>query len=78
MALLPPLPPVTSRWIDAAGLPSQAVRQYMTALDQVVRRLAAGHIGPLANAADDAMAAEAGIPIGGLYQSDGVVRIRIS
>jgi hypothetical protein len=73
-----PLPPLTSRWVDITdGSPSQILRQYMLSLDAVVRALTGGNIGPVASAVDDAAAASAGVAVGGIYQSGGMVRIRI-
>jgi hypothetical protein len=37
---------------------------------------AAGNIGPLASAANDAAAKAAGVPVNQLYQNNGVVMIR--
>lgn len=65
------LPPPSITWIDAQGRPTQAFTQFMAAI-------AANNIGPLAAAANDAAAATAGVPINGLYQSSGAVRIRLT
>ncbi len=45
--------------------------QFMTAL-------AAANIGPLTSATTDTAAATAGVPVGGLYQNSGAVRIRLT
>jgi hypothetical protein len=76
MTSLGPLPPVTARLVDPNGLPTQVWRQYLIALDALVRGLPV--IGPLPSAVNDAQAANAGVAIGGLYQSGGIVKIRIS
>jgi hypothetical protein len=53
--------------------PSQLFRDYMTKLDALVTAMAAGNL-PILNlstfvvAADDAAAAAAGVPIGGIYR----------
>ena len=68
---LAPLPQASIPWVDQMGRPNQAFYQFMKAL-------AAGNIGPLLAAANDAEAAKAGVPINGLYESSGSVRIRLS
>jgi hypothetical protein len=68
---LAPLPQASIPWVDQQGRPTQPLRQFMTAL-------AAGNIGPLVSAANDAAAAKAGVPINGLYEASGAVRIRLS
>lgn len=65
------LPSPSIPWVNQQGQPTQALIQFMTAL-------AAGNIGPLVSAANDAAAAKAGVPVNGLYQSSGAVRIRLS
>jgi hypothetical protein len=77
MATLTPLPPVTARWVNEDGSPSQVWRQYLNSVDALLRALAGASIGPLTSAASDAAAATAGVPIGGLYQASGTVRIRL-
>lgn len=64
------LPPVSAPWADGRGVPSIPFGQWAAAI-------AANIIGPLPAAANDAAAANAGVPINGLYQASGVVRIRI-
>lgn len=65
-----PRPPVA--WIDPkTGQPTQVFLQF-------VARLAAGEVGPLIDAANDATAAAAGVPINGLYANAGAVRIRLT
>ena len=71
MAKLAPLPQSSFPWVDQQGRPMQGFYQFMTAL-------AVNNIGPLASAANDAAAAKAGVPINGLYESSGTVRIRLS
>jgi hypothetical protein len=65
------LPPISNSWIDSQGRPTQAFAQFMSAL-------AANTLGPLPSAANDAAAAKVGVPVNGLYQASGVVRIRIA
>jgi hypothetical protein len=78
MATLTPLPPLTAQWANTDGTPAQVWRQYLISLDALARGFAGGIIGPLPSAATDAAAAHAGVKIGGLYQSAGTVRIRIT
>jgi hypothetical protein len=72
-----PLPPLTARWVESAGVPSQIWRQYLLSVDPLLRALAVNKVGPLVSAATDAAAATAGVPIGGLYHNAGAVRIRL-
>jgi hypothetical protein len=65
------LPPSSTPWVYPTGQPTPAMIQFMTAL-------AASNIGPLISAANDAAANKAGVPINGLYQSAGAVRIRLT
>lgn len=75
---LPPQPPINLKLVDSAGVPSNFWQDYLTSLDRLVRGLAGGVIGPLPSAANDAAAAQAGVKVGGLYQSTGTVRIRLA
>lgn len=89
-AHLNPMPPPATRWIDPPGSPAVAFRQYFLSLDLVVRGLNAffgAAIFPtsqpaappgLVNAANDAAAATAGVPIGGFYRNGSVVMIRVT
>ena len=77
MADLTPMPLLTARWVEADGTPSQIWRNYLVSVDRLLRGLAGASIGPLTNAANDAAAAAANVPIGGLYQASGTVRIRL-
>lgn len=65
------LPPISNQWVDKNGVPTQAFAQFMSAL-------AANTLGPFPSAVNDAAAAKIGVPVNGLYQASGVVRIRIS
>ncbi|MBV8474515.1 MAG: hypothetical protein JO107_10250 [Hyphomicrobiales bacterium] len=71
MAKLANLPSPVLPWVDSQGKPTLPFMQFMTLL-------AAGNIGPLTSAANDAAAATAGVVVGGLYQNAGVVRVRLS
>jgi hypothetical protein len=72
-------PPPTSRWVNPDGTPSLVFFQYMKAIDVLLGGLANGSvIGPLTNAANDAAAAAAGVPIGGLYRTTNAVQIRLT
>jgi hypothetical protein len=65
------LPQISIPWVDKEGRPTPAFWQFMSAF-------AAGNIGPLVSAANDTAAASAGVPINGLYQNAGAVRIRLT
>lgn len=74
-----PLPQPSFAWVDAgSGRPTLVFSLYMASLDAAVRGLAAGVVGPLVNAANDAAAAAAGVQINGLYHNAGAVRIRLT
>lgn len=71
-------PPATTRWVDpSTGKPDLAFYQYMNTVDALLALLAAGTIGPLVNAANDAAAAALGVKVNGLYQNAGAVRVRL-
>jgi hypothetical protein len=72
-----PLPPLTARWVNEDGTPSQIWRQYLLSLDALARGLAGGNVGPLFNAVNDAAAAAGGVQIGGLYRNGNAVQIRL-
>jgi hypothetical protein len=65
------LPSSALPWVDGQGRPTTQMIQFMTAI-------AASNIGPLTSAANDAAAAKAGVPVNGLYQSSGAVKIRLT
>jgi hypothetical protein len=50
----------------------------MQAFYQFLTAFSSGNIGPLASASSDGEAATAGVPVNGIYQSGGIVRIRLS
>jgi hypothetical protein len=54
-----------------------SVAQYQQALDAMVRALAAGQVGTLVNAANDAAAKAAGVAVGSLYRNGSVVQVRV-
>jgi hypothetical protein len=55
-----------------------AYRNYLLALDAVVRGAAGGSLlGALPAASSDASAAALGVPVSGLYQNGGLMRIRL-
>jgi hypothetical protein len=74
---LTPLPPLTAKWINDDGSPSLVWRQYLVSVDKLLRTLAGASLGTLTSAANDAAAGAAGVPIGGLYQTSGTVKIRL-
>jgi hypothetical protein len=72
-------PQPNTRWINPDGTPTQVFREYMKSIDVLLGGLANGSvIGPLINAANDAAAAAAGVPIGGLYRTTNAVQIRLT
>lgn len=68
-AKLAPLPQASLSWVDAQGKPTQAFYLFMAAQ-------AANNVGPFVSAANDAAAQKAGVPLNGLYENGGGVRIR--
>ena len=58
-------------WVSSDGRPTLAMAQYLPALDALVRLIASGTLGPLIAVAapNNANAAAAGVPVGGLYTS---------
>jgi hypothetical protein len=70
-AKLATLPSSALPWVDQQGRPTLPLIQFMTAI-------AANNIGPLTSAANDAAAAKAGVPVNGLYESAGAVKIRLT
>ena len=78
MATLDPQPPINLKLVDDQGVTANYWQGYLLSLDRLVRGLAGGVIGPLPSAANDTAAAQAGVKIGGLYQSAGTVRIRLT
>jgi hypothetical protein len=77
--VLGPLPPLTARWVnDPDGSPAQIWRQYLLSFDSQMRAVMTGNFGVLKSATDDLSAAAAGVKLGGLYQSGGAVRIRLT
>ena len=72
---LPPLPGPALRWFDTqTGQPTPLFRDWAAAMDRIMR---AGLFGTLVNAANDAAAAAAGVPLNGLYRNGSVVQIRV-
>ncbi len=63
------LPSPVLPWVNSSGHPSQSFMQFM-------QLFAAGNLGPLVSAPDDATAAKNGVSIGQIYESSGTVRIR--
>ena len=64
------LPPASNPWVDGKGVPTIPFAQFLSAIDSNV-------LAPLVSAANDTAAAKAGVPINGLYQNAGAVRIRL-
>jgi hypothetical protein len=67
-----PLPSSSVNWVDKDGKPTPSFIQYMTAHSE------SKNVGPLTDAATDADAGKAGVPVGGLYHSAGGVKIRLT
>lgn len=78
MASLDPQPSINLKLVDDQGVTANYWQGYFLSLDRLVRGLAGGVIGPLPSAANDIAAAQAGVKVGGLYQSAGTVRIRLT
>jgi len=64
------LPQASYPWVDSQGVPTEAFRSFMLAVRD-------NNIGPLPAALDDVAAAKAGVPVNGLYQNAGSVKIRL-
>ncbi len=62
--------------VDAQGHPTQLFRDYLVKLDALVTALATGMNG-LANAANDAAAAAAGVGVGQVYRNGSVIMVRV-
>ena len=83
-ALKAPLPRPDFKHIETddatrAGKPTQAFALWLAAAHALLSGLANGsNIGPLTNAANDAAAAAAGVPINGLYRNGNAVQIRLT
>jgi hypothetical protein len=52
--------------------------QYIAALDALVAALAAGNVGALKQAANDAAAARAGVGIGQMYRNGSAIQVRVT
>jgi hypothetical protein len=75
---IPPLPQATVALVGPGGAGSITFAQYLIALDAVVRALAAGNVGTLVEAANDAAAATAGVAVGSIYRNGSQVMVRVS
>ena len=71
---LVPLPPLTAAWVDSNGSPTQVWRNYLLSVDKLLQTLAGANI---ISATNDAAAAAAGVPIGGLYLASGKFKVRL-
>jgi hypothetical protein len=67
-----PLPSASIPFVDKDGKPTPAFYQFILALSL------SQNVGPLTVAANDAAAATAGVRVNGLYQTAGIVKIRLS
>lgn len=68
----------TVRIADTDGHPTNPWAQYLLVVDILLRLLNGNVVGPLTNAANDAAAAAAGVPINGLYRTGNAVQIRLT
>ena len=83
-----PAPVVSTPIVDGAGRPGQIMGLWISSLDAAFRALAgvssatnkagAPMLGSLVNAASDAAASAAGVPVGGLYRNGNAVQIRLA
>lgn len=64
--------------IDGTGRPTQFGRDYLLKLDALVAALAAGNLGVLVNAVNDAAAAAGGVAIGQSYRNGSVLMVRVA
>lgn len=84
MQLPIPLPPGTYQAVNSVGYLTQVYALYLASVDTFLRLVggnnAAGapQLGPLTNAANDAAAAAAGVPVNALYRNGSVVQIRVT
>jgi hypothetical protein len=69
------LPQPATAWLTAQGRLDLA--QYLTKLDALITALAAGDVGTLINAANDAAAERAGVAVGSLYRNGSVIQVRV-
>ena len=64
---------------DKGDKPSQSFRDYLSKADALLGALASGTApNNLVNAANDAAAARAGVPIQGLYRNGSVLQVRVN
>lgn len=79
IAGLKPKPDPSHPWMDlGSGRPASPFADYIQTLDVLAKLLNVGVVGPLTNAANDAAAAAAGVPINGLYRTTNAVQIRLT
>lgn len=79
---LKPLPPQPHIQIVVVGLDRQAQMPeswiaWFQSASALMKDLSANTLGPLTNAANDAAAAAAGVPINGLYRNANAVQVRL-
>jgi hypothetical protein len=68
---VPPQPQVQVEVVDKTNRLTELWRRYVIALDAALRA-------PLTNAANDAAAAAAGVPVNGLYRNGNAVQVRLT
>jgi len=71
-----PLPQTATSWLMAQG--RQDLAQYLVKLDALVAALAAGNLGTLKNAANDAAAHNQGVGVGQFYRNGSVLMVRVT
>ncbi|MCS3725506.1 hypothetical protein [Bradyrhizobium betae] len=63
---------------DKDGRPTALFRDYLVLLDRLVTLMVAGNApSNLVNAANDAAAAAAGVPVGNLYRNGSLIQVRV-
>lgn len=63
--------------VGEGAKPSQTFRDYIAKLDALVAALALGQAPKLVNAANDAQAAAAGVPLNNLYRNGSILMVRV-
>lgn len=63
--------------VDKDGNATQLFRDYMAKLDALVTALTTGGNVALVNAANDAAAAAAGVPVGWMYRNGSTISVRV-
>lgn len=75
--VLRPKPTTGQPWIRPDGTPHEAFGSFVQTAEQLLKLLNGSGGIVLTNAANDAAAAAAGVPIGAFYRNGSVVQIRV-